>query len=263
VSTVSVVPTVDAASTPPRVQLAVTDTGTPNLFTTTVTRLNPDGSTSVVRTPDGNPLALVTSGANRVGSMYDYEAPYGAAVSYSTQESPGTVSAEVTVPASKAWLVHPSVPSISTQITIASLSERQSKVQRGVYYPMGRRSPVVQSDGQRKAAEYTLGVYTATDTDRAAIVGLLEDAAVLLLNVPADLGWGIGAEYIAIGDVTETRPVPFLGNPDRIFSLPVTVVDAPVGGTTAARTYSDLLNFSTYAALNAAYPTYAALLAGP
>jgi hypothetical protein len=265
VSTVTVVPTVDAASTPPQVQLAVTDTGTPALFSVTVTRLNPDGSVGTVRTPDGNPLTLVTSGANRVGTVYDYEAPYGAPVSYSTQESPATISAEVTVPASSAWLTHPSVPALSMPIELQadSFAEEVWDVVQGVYWPMGRKAPVVQSDGQRKAVASSLTVSISTLADLASLRALLQDTSVLLLNVPATLGLGIDTAYISVGAVRNKRLTNIGSDPYRVVTLPIQVVDAPVGGTTAARTYSDLLDFSTYAALNAAYPSYAALLAGP
>jgi phage baseplate assembly protein gpV len=335
VSTVTVVPTVDAASTPPRVQLAVTDTGTPSLFAVTVTRLNPDGSQGTVRTPDGNPLILVSQGTRTVtngvttassttvtsataaftsadvgatisggsipagativsitsgtsvvisaaatvtassvsitisgpnlGTVYDYEAPYGAPVSYSTQESPATISAEVTVPASSAWLTHPSVPALSMPIELQadSFAEEVWDVVQGVYWPMGRKAPVVQSDGQRKAVASSLTVSISTLADLASLRALLQDTSVLLLNVPATLGLGIDTAYISVGAVRNKRLTNIGSDPYRVVTLPIQVVDAPVGGTTAARTYADLLSFSTYAALNAAYPTYAALLAGP
>jgi hypothetical protein len=262
-STVSVVATVEASNVPPRVRLDVTDTGTPNLFAATVTRLNPDGSTSPVRTPDGNPLALTTSGTDRVGTVYDYEAPYNAAIAYSTAESPGTVSASVTIPETRAWLVPPGVPSLAMPVTIGSVSARTRKVQRGVYYPMGREFPVVQTDGRRKAAEYTVTLFVQTDPERQALDALTDDASVLLFNVPAGNGWGIGAEYVSIGDTSEGRVSRFIGAPDRMVELPLTVVDRPVGGTQAARTLADLMTYSSLAALNAAYPTLAALQAGP
>jgi hypothetical protein len=262
-STITVVPTVDSASTPQRVQLAVTDTGTPNLFATTVTRLDPDGVQRNVRTPDGNPLVLTTSGANRVGTLYDYEAPYGAAVTYSTIESPSTVSAPVTVAESRAWLIDPGQPALSTPITIKQLEGRTRKVNRGVFYPMGRAAAVVQTDGQRKAAEYTLSLYTGTDDDRNELDAVLDGAGVLLLNIPAGNGWGIGAEYVSVGDVTEDRPFTYLGYADRIWSLPITVVDMPIGGSQSSRSYADLFAYTTYAALSAGYPSYTALLAGP
>jgi hypothetical protein len=163
VSTVTVVATVETTTTPQRVRLDVTDVGTPNLFATTVTRLNPDGRVVPVRTLDGNPLTLTTSGANRIGLLYDYEMPYGSPVTYSTQETPTSTSAEVTVNSSRAWLIHPGVPSLSMPITVADWAARTRKVVRGVFQPMGRSTHVVVADGTRKASEYNLTVLTHPD----------------------------------------------------------------------------------------------------
>lgn len=262
-STVTVVPTLEASNVPPRVRLDVTDTGTPNLFATTVTRNNPDGSLGIVRTADGNPLTLTTSGTDRVGLIYDYEAPYQAAVSYSSIESPTVVSAQVTVPEDRVWLIHVGVPAMSLPISVASFDRRVRSVQRGVFYPMGRENPVVQTDGRRKGVESSLDVRVRDLGDLAALESILADAATLLLNVPATLGWGIPACYIAVGDVSEERLIDYAGDTNRYVTLPYVVVDAPAGGSQAARVYADLLTFSSYSTLQAAYPTYDALLAGP
>ena len=157
-STIAVVATVEASNVPPRVRLNVTDTGTPALASTTITRLNPDGTTTPVRTLDGNPLTLTTG----TGLLYDYEMPYGAAVSYSSLETPAASSAQVTVNVSSVWLVHPGVPSLSRPITVSKFGDRTSKVQRGVFHPMGRATPVVVTDGVRGSAEYELTVVTFT-----------------------------------------------------------------------------------------------------
>lgn len=263
-SVVTVVATAESSHYPPRVKLDVTDTGSsPEVFAATVMRLDPDGELRVVRTSNGNPLTLVTSGSVRVGTVYDYGAPFGAPVSYSTVESPGSSSAEVTIAESRVWLIHPNVPARSMPITVAGITARTRRVQQGVHRPMGSKYAVVQTDGQRKAPEYTLTVRTVTEIERQAIDTLLDDTSVLLLNVPADKHWGIGAEYVSIGDTEEDRLLQYAPEQRRHWSLPIIVVDAPVGGTQAARTYADLLDYSTYSALRAAYPTYAALLAGP
>lgn len=262
-STVTVTATVELSNTPPRVKLDVTDIGTPNLFAVTVTRLDPDGRVVPVRTADGNPLTLTTSGANRVGLLYDYEMPYGSVVTYSTEESPSTTSAEVTVAETRTWLIHPGVPAISVPVTISSLSARARRVQRGVLYPLGRSTPVVQTGGVRQSAEYDLQLFTSTDDERAGINTLIADAGTLLLNVPSTNRWGVSAEYVSVGDIAENRVARFVGNPFRTWDLPCTVVDRPSGGTQAQRVYSDLLVYATYADLKAAYVDYAALLAGP
>jgi len=267
-STITVTATVENSTGPldvPRVRLNVTDTGTnPALFAATVTRLDPDGRVVPVRTNDGNPLVLTTSGTTRVGLVYDYEMPYGAPVTYSTMETPTSSSAAVTVNESKIWLVHPGVPELSMPISVASVGNRTRSISRGVFYPMGRRSPVVQTDGQRKSTEGTLELNTLTLTDAARLETLTDDAGVLLLNVPASLNWGLPPSYIAVGDIEEQRVVDYAPEPRRVHVLPYTVVDRPAGGSQSERTYVDLLaQFSSYAALRNAYPSYTALLAGP
>ncbi|WP_372728978.1 hypothetical protein [Nocardioides sp.] len=262
-SSVTVVPTVEPSTTPPRVKLDVTDTGSPNLFAATVTRLDPDGVVRVVRTLDGEPLTLVTSGANRVGTMYDNEAPYGAPVTYSTLESPANLSTPVTVDEDRVWLIHPGAPALSMPISVAAFGARTRAARRGVYHPMGSKFPVVQTDGRRKAPESTIEINTVSLIELAQLEALTDDTSVLLLNVPADLGWGVPTSYISVGDIQETRLVDYAAEQRRVHVVPYLVVDQPVGGSQSGRTYVDLLTFSTYADLNAAYPTYADMLAGP
>jgi hypothetical protein len=265
VSVVSVTATVEASNVPPRVRLDVVDNGSPFYYQTTVTRLNPDGTTSPVRTQDGNPLPLTTSGSNRVGLLYDYEPQFGAQVSYSTLETPGTVAGPVVVPEDRIWLIHPAIPSLSIPVTLApgSLTQISRAAKRGVFYPMGRQNPVVQTDGARKGVESTLNVLTMNTADLAALRALLQDTGVLLLNIPTDRDYGFPTCYIAVGDVSEARSVDRLPAPYRVTSLPFVVVDRPAGGSQAQRTLADLFEYATLADLMTAYPTFADLLAGP
>jgi hypothetical protein len=263
-STVTVVPTVEVNNLPPRVRLDVTDTGSsPAITSTTVMRLDADGNMVPVRTLDGNPLTLTTSGSTRVGLVYDYEMPYGTAVSYSTLESPTVTSAQVTVAEGDVWLVHPGVPSLSQQVLVGEFSERATAVTRGVFYPMGRATAVVVTDGARKAAQYDLTLVTLTDDAREAMAALLSDAGALLLNVPATKGFGVNAEYVAIGDAKESRVSRIASEPARRWSLQCTVIDRPAGGSQSQRTFVDLLDYPTLAALQAKYSSFTALLAGP
>lgn len=263
-STVTVVATVEASNTPPRVRLDITNIGaTVPSGTVTVNRLDPNGVLVPVRTQDGNPLTLTTSGINKVGLLYDYEMPYGAIVQYTTAEDPTSSSGDVLVPSSRPWLVHPGVPELSQQITISEISARVRKVTRSVLYPMGRAAPLVQTDGTRKVAEYTLSLLTMTDGDRENLEELLSDGGPLLLNVPAANPWGMPTEYVSAGDVTESRVVRFLGEPARVWELPLTVIERPSGGSQSERTLIDLLAFPTLDSLMATYATFTDLLAGP
>lgn len=257
---VTVTPTVEPSTgpdDPPRISLAVaaTDATTP----VTVLRLEPDGTQTVVRTTDGAPLPL-SGGA---GLVFDYEAPFGAPVAYTTAEDPATVSAQVTVDEPAVWLIDPGVPALSRPVQVVTMSDRSRDVAQGVFRPMGRRNAIVHTDGQRQSPEYTLTVRTPDLPALDALLGLLDGAGTLLLNVPAGKGWGVEAEYVAVGKLTEARRATYGSRPDRDWQLPCVVTDRPAGGTQAERTYADLLTFASYAQLRAAYPTYLALLTGP
>jgi hypothetical protein len=262
VSVITVTPTVEASNVPARVRLNVADTGTPALTTTTITRLNPDGTTSPVRTPDGNPVTI--SGGS--GLVYDYEAPYGQVVTYSSAETPGNVSGPVTVPVTRPWLIHPGMPTLSMPIDlrVGALDEETLQARQAMYWPMGRSTPVVIGDGARKAAQSSLIIGTETSDELSGIRALFADASVLLLNVPPSLGLGFDTCYIAPGEVRIARrpnsPGAYFG---RDVSVPFTVVARPGGGTQSERTLSDLLVYPSITALNAQYATLADLLAGP
>jgi hypothetical protein len=258
-STITVTATVEPNAVPPRVRLNVADTGSPALTSTTITRSNPDGTTTTVRTSDGQPLAL-TSGA---GLVYDNEVQFQAAVSYSSVESPTLVTSPVTIPENRIWLIDPGVPALSMPITVAVFGDLTKRMTRGVFYPMGRSSPVVQTDGARKSSEGSLLVKTMSLAEIAALEAVTASGSPLLLNVPATLAWGVSTNYISISDVVEQRLVEYAPEVTRYFNLPYTVVDRPIGGTQAERTYADLLDFPTYGALLSAYATYGDLLAGP
>jgi hypothetical protein len=154
-SVITVTPTVELSNTPPRVRLNVADTGTPAFTSTTITRLNPDGTTSPVRTTDGGPVPI----SGGTGLVYDYEAPYGQAVTYSSVETPGNVTAPVTVAVSQVWLIHPGTPALSTPIDlrVGALDDETLPVRQAVYWPLGRSTPVVIGDGARKLAQSSLG----------------------------------------------------------------------------------------------------------
>lgn len=267
--TLTVTPTVNLGSTPPSVSLQVTDS-TNTVTSVTVTRFVSGGSSNVVRTSDGGPLPLTTSDTTKVGTLIDNEPPYAAPVQYSL-DGGTTLTSAVTVAATRVWLVHPTKPALSMPLTVSGLPTRSRAVARGVFAPLNRRTPIVVTDGARKAPTFTLGVRTASLTELAALDALLDDASTLLLNVPASKGWGVGAAYIAVGDITETRPIAYGPFAYREWSLPYQVVDAPIsgtaantaGGTPGVRTWSDLsVERVTWANAGAAYSLWSKAEAG-
>lgn len=251
-----ITPTVEADTTPPRVRVDVIDRDVAATGGVVLTRLDPAGRTRPVRTIDGGPLALTVSGPARLATIYDYEVPYGAPVAYSTAEAPGTASAPVTVDVDRPWLVHPGAPALSMPLWIAELAPRVRDVEQAVLRPMHREFPIVHTDGRRKAPVYDMTVRTGTLQELDAIEALCADAQILLLNVPVSLEWGIGAEYIAVGRISESRLNQYGPEKRRHWLLPCTVTDRPEGGTTASRTLADVAaEAPTLAGLAALYET--------
>jgi hypothetical protein len=259
-ATLSIATTVQASNVPPRIKVDVTDSGTPAITSVTVTRTDNSGVVRTVRTPDGNPLTLVTSGTTRVGTIYDYEAPFGVPVVYSTVAQP-TVAATTQIDSSLVWLIHPGVPALSMPITVASFDSTVRRVKQGVFYPAGRPNPIVITDGSRKTGEGSLEIQTFTLAELGNFQALTADANVLLLNVPAGYNWGVPTSYIAIGDIEETRLVDYAGEPRRYVKLPYVTVDSPIGGSQAQFTWADVIaKYPTWTALIAANPTWADVL---
>jgi hypothetical protein len=224
--------TAEPGNVPPRVRIDVVDTGTPAVTSVTPTRINPDGTSVPVRTQDGVTFPLTTSGSSRVGTLYDYEVPFGQQVTYTLTENP-TVAAPATLDVNDVWLYHVGVPSRSMPIIVTEIPTLTRKVLRGVFQPLGNRYPVVNTDGRRKAPQGVLGVRTETGPARLAMEAILDDAQTLLLNVPPSKQWGITTLYIAVDDADENRFLRWGAHPYRNWPLPFIVVDRPEGGTQA------------------------------
>lgn len=247
--TTSITATAEPSATPPRVRLDVTTSQT----SLTLYRVAQDGARTAVRSYDGGPFP-VTAGTL---VAYDPEAPAGLPVTYTASGTGVTDSAAVTVTGDRVWLTHPGVPSRSQPVIVAELSPREYDANQSVRYPLGRRFPIVASDGQRKAATYDLTIRTETLDDMGAVELLLDDLCPLLLNVPADMEWGQVAEYVAVGRVTAGRIVDWGPHPMREWTLPCSVVARPPGGSQVDNTYAkSLALYPTYGARYAAHATY-------
>jgi hypothetical protein len=257
--TITVTPTVDASNLPPRIKLAVAASA--GETSTTVTRSDPSGAWIPVRTNDGNPLQL-SAGS---GLLYAYEVPFGQSTTFSSVQSPGTVSAAVTLNSSAAWLVHVGQPALSVSLTFrpGSLQEESYSVMRGVFRPLGRVHPIIVTDGARSGPSSSLVVDRNSLVDVSAFKALLADASTLLLNIPPSLGTGFDTSYIAIDTYKIGRLTDLVIDENRDFLLPFDVVDRPLGGQQPQRTLADLMSYATLADLNSHYATLNDLYVGP
>lgn len=243
---------------PPRTLLQLTYTGE---TTATITRADPDGVVRTVRLADP---ATLTGGS---WTGFDYESWFGQSTTYTaTVGGGGTITtAASTLSVSQVWMRHPGVPSLSMPIDFQGEGQPVRPVNQAILEPLNRPTPIVVTDGRRRAKRGTLTVRTKTDSEAAAWLALLDDTTVLLLDIPPNIPFGITAhQYVSLGDLTEDRLRPdYYPHPWRIWSVPFVVVDAPAGGQQAQRTYATVLAaFATYTAVKARYSTYNNLLTG-
>jgi hypothetical protein len=210
----------------------------------------------------------MSGGTTWVG--YDYEAAYGTPATYTavvTYTNPGTVidtaTAAATLAVADVWLIHPGIPDLSMRLDkVTNLGDRVRPVKRGIFEPYGRDLPIVVTDGRRKAVQSSLTIRTRTLDELAALVALTADAAVLLLNIPLALGWGLAHEYVSLGDLAESREVQTGDDPYRLNTAPYLVVARPVGGSQAQRTYADVLaEAATYQVVRDQHTDYSDVLA--
>lgn len=257
--TTTLTATPDPSNSPPRILLQLTYTGQTSA---TIVRNDPDGSTTPVRLAE--PAALDGTGS-WVG--FDYESWFGEATTYTATTSAGSLdSSSVSLDVFDVWLRHPGIPSLSQLVDFQGEGDPVRAVVQTVLQPLGRATPIVVSDGQRKSKSGQITLRTKNDTDHENLLGLLDDVTTLLLDVPPGKGYGVDLEhqYLAIGDLTQSRLRPdYYPHTWRIWNAPYIVVGRPAGGIQSQRTYGDVLTgFATYQAVKTRYATYTNVLTG-
>lgn len=254
----TLVATPEPGNGPPRVLLELEWTGETEI---TVQRVDPDGRTRPVRLAE--PAELTSD----EWSGYDYESWFGQSTTYQATDGTTTISATpVTLSVDAAWLRHPGQPDLSMQVNVEADGDPVRRVNRAVLEPLGRRYPIVVTDGRRKAKQSTVTFRTYTLAEADQLLGLVDDTAVLLLDVPPAWGWGITHQYMAIGDLTETRTAPAGRGawiPVRNWSAPYDVVDRPADTDAGDRTWANVLaEAATWQDVLDMYDTWGDVLTG-
>lgn len=221
-----------------RVSVALTWASSPAPSTALIERVNADGTIVPVRGAD--PATLIAG----VWVGDDYEAPLDANFYYQATSSdrPGETitSATYMLPSNGlTWLKHPGRPALNATFTISRAPDFTRPVSVGVFDVLGRTKPIVRSM-RRYAERGELIVYTDNESERLALLALIEDGAPLFLATPG--GHGVGNVYVSVGDVAEQR-ISRLGSEfARYWSLPLTIVDRPSGVALAVgNSWSDVL----------------------
>lgn len=216
-------------------------------------RIDPTGFTDIIR---AGTVVDLSGGAVVV---YDYEAPLDLPVTYTaTQVTPATTtpetarSAEVTLASNTyTWLKDPGLPTRNQRLDeVKGIASLTRPARAGVFHIIDRTHPIVVS-ARREGRVGELVFHTATDIQREAMVTLLSRGTVLLLQTPAN--YGFGSAYVHVSDALEER-VGILGSePTRRWTLPITMVDRPAGLAT-------LPIWNTWANVASTYATWSDLV---
>lgn len=243
-----------------RASVSLSWTSAPVPATALVERVNPDGSVVPVRAAD--PATLVAGAW--VGD--DYEVPLDAPFYYQATSTtrPGVVLTSplyTLVGGGATWLKHPGRPALNMKIDVARAPDWTRPVTAGVFAVLGRSRPVAVS-ATRGSERGDLTVNTYDEAERLSLLGLLADGGVLYLSTPDD--YGLGNVYVSVGDVGERRYTHVANKQEREWTLPLTVVDRPIGTALAAgNTWGDVLTeYASWSQLLASEGTWAGALEG-
>ena len=268
--------------------MAVTVTPTPD---STLARILVDFSFTntlvtackIERRDPGAPWVIIKSGAafpcvagQPKVPAYDYEAPFDVDVTYRiTQVTPagsetvtsGAVKLDSWPPDGRVgsgytWLKDPAFPSLSMRLDeVTSLPALTYAARSGVFAVIDRPKPIGIS-ARRQAWTGELKFTTATLNQRNRVNDLLARGQILLLATPD--GYGIGNQYLLVGDVVEERIAgAVVTEPSRSWTLPLTCVDRPESLTLAPQVmrWVDVkLKYPTWDALAATGKTWAQLV---
>lgn len=191
---------------------------------------------TIERRDPNSPWVYIRSGASMdctAGHVvaYDFEPPFDVGVEYRAIQltPPGTeqlVSAK-TVLASRGstWLKDPTFPSKSMRLLeVTSLPQLTYGARAGVFSIIDRPKPIAVA-ARRQSWTGELKFTTQSLAQRDRVNGLLERGQVLLLSTPG--GYGIGNQYLHVGDVVEERLTELVTEATRAWTLPITCVERP------------------------------------
>jgi hypothetical protein len=237
VATYTLTATAVPTMTPPSVRIVVGASGSGIPSQVTVQRIDADGITRPVRSPNGTVVPISGGG----GLVYDSEYPYSTSATYTLKESPGTTAA-FTMTVARPWLTHVGKPSLSFSFTSGRASSgstfatESSDLQQSVLPVLGSAYPIVISGGARMAPTSVLPVLLQTAADQATLRALLADGSPLLLNAPT--GYGLPTRYISVGKVDSAWLSPLVSDTYRLVNLPYQVTARPGGPAQAPVTWA-------------------------
>ncbi|MFE0647509.1 hypothetical protein ACFVZH_02810 [Streptomyces sp. NPDC059534] len=230
-------------------------------------RVTPDGTRTLVRGPSGLVQLMPITATPIV--IEDYEAPIGVPVRYeyevynvgsTTPIVTGESTGKVTVPTgdpNETWLKDPGYPQRNIRVLVKQAPSWQRPISQGEFRVRRRHNSVILSD-VRGGLEGDLVIWTRTDEERKNLHWLLDDGHTLLWQ--AAPGMGVDDMYVAVGQATEGRVVPYARELWREWTLPLRQQDMPVAlgvSGSAGRTWQDILTENaTWGDVLARYATW-------
>lgn len=206
----------------------------------------------------GNPVR--PSGGTTL--VYDYEAPLGSPVTYEAFDGTATrKSVGVTLETALNWLKAPSYPALNMPVRFSVMPSQERTRRQSAFQVLGRRDPIVISD-VRSSTSGAMSLVTLTDEEADALSAVLNEALVVLLQVP---GSRYGSRYLALGDVTETPIIGKRAMPESRWEVAFQEVAYPPGGVVGDPTGTWQLvkdYYPTWGDLQANESTWLDLLAG-
>ena len=240
--TATITATPDPLNVPPRMQLVVS--GMAAASTVTISRIDVRSNATPIRL--GNPATLTGGG----WTGFDYEAPFGQAVTYRAVPDTGAAASSVAhaIAVEQPWLCHPGLPSLSMPVTIAARGDETMDASQSVKFVLERPDPVVRTDGVRRPPTFDLTLRTWALDEEDALDSLLADSSPLLLQTVYPDVERVGYEWLSVGPVARSHLVPWQGNLVRHWTMSCTTVIAPSGLLQAQRTVADVAaQFATVA----------------
>lgn len=224
----------------------------PDVRTATITRLDADGTTSLVRNAD--PVQLCTRAV-----LYDHEAPLDTTFTYRVTPSDDTSVYWDTDPVTLVsnglvWLKHPFKPALNRTVHVYALPDRALGARRGIARPIDRADPIVVYQTRTTDTGSLVLQSDGTWAENTALRALFADGAPLLLQQPSTLGEGqlyIAVDTLGLRLLDEQAAWMY----QRNWTVPFDVITRPAGRAAGAAG-------ATFADAAAAYPTFAHLAAG-
>lgn len=218
---------------------------------------------------NGGNLGIIQASASTLTS-----AVWGGSVvaqAYPTMETPVDETSPVeTLTATSGWLVHPFTPSLSmpvsttdrTMVGISNLGPVTSSATSTVHQILGQATPIISTTGPRLSDALTVIFAARSVAQEGQLVALFRDQTPILIRmVDLDLGWVDG--FYSVGDVSRARFAQRAGEQRRDFTLPLQMVQPPVGSVAnPGWSWAALAaTFSSWDEVRNAYSTWANLAA--